>query len=69
MQLVEEFDAKTMERLGKQGEFLLRLYRTDLAKDPASHATASSRRNLMAVQHTIKQMYGTAIEEGVVSFT
>jgi hypothetical protein len=69
MQLVEELDPKTVERLGKQGEFLLRLYRADLAKDPASHATASSRSNLMAVQHTIKQVYGTAIGEGVVSFT
>jgi hypothetical protein len=57
MQLVEELDSKTMERLGKQGKFLLRLYQAELAKDPTSPGTASSRSNLMVVQHTIKQMY------------
>jgi hypothetical protein len=67
MQLVEELDSKTMERLGEQGEFLLRLYQAELAKDPTSHATASSRSNLMAVQHTIKQIYGTAVARDVAN--
>jgi hypothetical protein len=52
MQLVEELDSKTMERLGKQSGFLLMKHEVELAKDPTSEATRSSRSNLMAVQHT-----------------
>ena len=36
MQLVEELDSETIERLGKQREFLLMVHHAELAKDPAS---------------------------------
>jgi hypothetical protein len=63
MQLVEELDSETIERLGKQREFLLMVHHAELAKDPASPATESSRSNLMAAQHTIRQVYGTQLRE------
>ena len=58
MQCEEQLDLKTMERVKKQSALLLRLYEADLASDPTSHATASSRSNLMALRHTIAQLYG-----------
>jgi hypothetical protein len=61
MQLLEELDSIAISRLGKQGRFLLRIHRADLAEDPASHATKSSRSNLMAVQHTVGEIYGEAV--------
>ena len=61
MQLVEQLDSVTIERLRKQGEFLLRIYRAEFAKDPISLATEYSRSNVIAVQHTVKQMYGEAM--------
>jgi hypothetical protein len=61
MHLEEQLDSVTIERLRKQGEFLLRIYRAEFAKDPISRATESSRSNVIAVQHTVKQMYGEAI--------
>ena len=60
MQSEEQFDLGTKERVAKQGSFLLRLYQTELAKDPASRATESSRSNLIALRHTIAQVYGDA---------
>jgi hypothetical protein len=60
MQLVEELDSTTIERLAKQGEFLLRIYQAELAKDFSSHATGSSRSNLIALRYTVKQIYGDA---------
>lgn len=60
MQLVEGLDSGTIERLGKQGELLLRMYQAEFAKDPNSHATESSRSNVIALRHTVKQMYGDA---------
>jgi hypothetical protein len=58
MQLVEELDSTTIERLAKQGEFLLRIYQAELAKDFSSRSTESSRSNLIALRHTVKQIYG-----------
>jgi hypothetical protein len=65
MQLVEQLDSGTIKRLGKQGGFLLKLHKAELAKDPSSHASESSRSNLMAAQHTVKQMYGEAVARDV----
>jgi hypothetical protein len=48
MQLVEELDSGTIERLGKQDKLLLRIYQAELAKDPSSKATESSRSNVIA---------------------
>ena len=65
MHLVEELDSGSIKRLGKQVRFLLRIHQAELAKDPTSHATESSRSNLMAVQHTVKRMYGGAVARDV----
>ena len=67
MQVAEELDSGSIERLGKQGKYLLRIHQADLAKDPTSHATESSRSNLMAAQHTVKQMYGEAVARDVAN--
>jgi hypothetical protein len=67
MQLLEELDSITINRLGKQGRFLLRIHQADLAEDPASHATESSRSNLMAVQNTVREMYGEGVAQDVAT--
>jgi hypothetical protein len=64
---IEVLDSKTIERLGKQHGFLLMRHEAELAKDPTSGGTGSSRSNLMAVQHTIKQMYGTSVARDVAN--
>jgi hypothetical protein len=61
MSYLEEPDLGTIERLGEQSGFLLSTYQTELAKDPASRATESSRSNVMAFWHTIRQIYGKAV--------
>ena len=58
MQSEEQFHLGTVERVRKQSALLLRLYQAELAIDPTSCATESSRSNLMALRHTIAQMYG-----------
>jgi len=58
MQSEEQFRLGTIERVRKQNALLLRLYEAELASDPTSRATESSRSNLMALRHTIAQMYG-----------
>jgi hypothetical protein len=52
------FDSATSERLKKENGLLLRIYRTAFAKDPTSPATESARSNLIALRHTIRQVYG-----------
>ncbi|HEU5408867.1 MAG TPA: hypothetical protein VFU48_13950 [Nitrospira sp.] len=52
-----ELNAGTVARLEEQGELLLRPYNLELARDPNSHATASARSNLIALLHTITQIY------------
>ena len=66
MQLMEDLDSGSITRLGKQHRFLLRMHQAELAKDHLSRATKSSRSNLMAVQHTVRQMYGEAVGQDVV---
>ena len=53
----EQLRLGTIERARKQSALLLRLYQAELASDPTSRATESSRSNLMALRHTIAQMY------------
>jgi hypothetical protein len=67
MPVAEQLDVS--ERLRKQQEFLLRNYQAELAKDPTSRATQSSRSHLIAVQHTVEQLYGEAVARDVASFT
>ena len=66
MQLVEELDSETIKRLEKQRGFLLRVHKKELAEDPTGLATESSRSNLIAVQHTIKLLYGEAVARDAV---
>lgn len=54
------FDAERIKRFEEQSELLLRTYHAEFAKDPTSRATESSRSNLIALRHTIKQIYGEA---------
>jgi hypothetical protein len=65
MHLLEELDFGKLKHLEKQGGFLLRLHQAELAKDPGSRATESSRSNLMALQHTVQQMYGEGVARDV----
>jgi hypothetical protein len=53
-------DAETSERLQEQSGLLLRIYQADFAKDPTSPATESSRSNMIALRHSINQVYGHA---------
>jgi hypothetical protein len=65
MQRMQEFDGGTICRLVKQGEFLLRIHQAEVAKDAASQATESARSHLLAVRHTVEQVYGEAIARDV----
>jgi len=47
-----------IERLSRQVGLLLRTYQAELGKDAASHATKCARSNVIALWHTINQMYG-----------
>jgi Low affinity iron permease len=55
--------------LGKQSRFLLGRHEDELAKDAASHATESSRSNVIALWHTIKQIYGKTAVRGPLLLT
>jgi hypothetical protein len=68
MHHLKGLDSIAIERLGQQGKFLLRIHQANLATDPTSHATKSSRSNLMAVQHTVGEMYGEAVARDVTNF-
>ena len=57
----EGLDAGTLKHLVKQGGFLLKLHQAELTKDPTSHVTESSCSNLMALGHTVKRLYGSAV--------
>jgi hypothetical protein len=67
VQCIEELDSGAIERLRKQGEFLLRIYRAEFVKDPTSRAAESSRSNVIAIQHTVRQMYGEAVVRDVAN--
>jgi hypothetical protein len=62
MPVAEQLD---IERLRKQSEFLLRIYLAEFAQEPASRATQSSRSNVIAMQHTVRQLYGEAVARDV----
>jgi hypothetical protein len=65
MQVAEQLDSASIERLRKQSGFLLGIYLAEIAKDPASRATESSRSNVIAMKHTVRQMYGEAVARDV----
>ena len=63
----KQFNAATIERLGEQSGLLLKTYRAAFARDPDSQATKSSRSNLIALLHTIHQVYGVSISVDVAN--
>ena len=67
MPVAEQLDSVLSERLRKQKEFLLRNYRAELAKEPTSRATESWRSHLIAMQHTVRQIYGEVVALDVVN--
>ena len=60
MEIEAHLDAETIERLEEQNELLLRMYQAEFANDPTSLATQSSRSNMIALRHSINQVYGAA---------
>lgn len=60
-------DVATLDRLDEQSELLLRIYQAEFAKNPTSHATESSRSNLIALLHTIHQVYGATTSLAVTN--
>ena len=67
MTYLEECNSGRIEYLGKQSGFLLKTYQAELAKDPTSHGTESSRSNMIALWHTIRQVYGKAVARAVAN--
>ena len=61
MQIVDEVDSATIERVKKQHEFLLRIFQAECAKNPSSRAAESSRSNVIALRDTIKHLYGLSV--------
>lgn len=53
-----QLNPETVERLKEQSGLLLRIYQLEMAKHPASRAAESARSNLIALRHTINQIYG-----------
>jgi hypothetical protein len=60
MPIEANLDAETIQRLEEQSELLRRMYQAEFAKDPTSLATESSRSNMIALRHSIRQIYGAA---------
>lgn len=58
MNIEAPFDLAIRERLKKENGLLLKIYWAAFAKDPTSHATESARSNLIALRHTVTQLYG-----------
>jgi hypothetical protein len=61
-----QIDADTSQRLDEQSELLLRIYQAELAKDPSSRATESSRSNMIALGQSIDQIYGKGALRGLL---
>lgn len=60
-----DLNVGTFERLEDQVGLLHRAYNVELKKNPDSLATASARSNLIALLHTIAQIYGETAALGV----
>jgi hypothetical protein len=61
MQSEVRLNQETMERLEEQSGLLLRTYQAENAKDPTSRATETARSNLIALKHSISQIYGESV--------
>lgn len=62
-----QLNAETIERLEEQSALLRRIYEAELDKDPASRATESARSNLIALKHSIRQIYGESVAVDVAN--
>jgi len=67
MQSEARLDQETIERLEEQSGLLLRTYQAEIAKDPTSRATEAARSNLIALKHSISQIYGESVAVDVAS--
>ena len=67
MPVVEQLDSVKIERLRKQDRFLPGIHQAEFDKDPSSRATEFARSNVIAIQHTVRQIYGDAIARDVAS--
>jgi len=65
--MVKHTNAATIHRLGEQSGLLLKTYQGEVARNPDSEATKSSRSNLIALVHTIHQVYGASISLDVTN--
>jgi len=61
MHIEAQLALETVERLREQTGLLRRTYQAEFAKDPTSRATQSSRSNLIALRHSIHQIYGDSV--------
>lgn len=62
-----QLNSETIERLEEQSGFLRRIYEAEFAEDPASRATESARSNLIALKHSISQVYGESVAVDVAN--
>jgi hypothetical protein len=62
-----QLNPETLERLDEQAKLLLRLYQAEFAKNSTSRATESARSNLIALSHTVNQIYGESAAFGLTS--
>ena len=61
MHIEAQLALETVERLREQTGLLRRTYEAEFANDPTSRATESSRSNLIALRHSIHQLYGDCV--------
>jgi Tfp pilus assembly protein PilV len=59
-------DAKTVNRLVEQGEFLLKTFHQEYAKDRTSRETEFSRGNLAGWRHTLHTIYGDGEASAII---
>jgi hypothetical protein len=62
-----QLNPATVERLEEQSALLRRIYEAESDKDPASRSTASARSNLIALNHSISQIYGESVAVDVAN--
>jgi hypothetical protein len=67
MQSEVRLNQETIERLEEQSGLLLRTYQAEIAKDSTSRATEAARSNLIALKHSISQIYGESVAVDVAS--
>ena len=60
-------NSDTVERLEEQSALLRRIYEAEFGKDPTSRATESARSNLIALKHSIRQIYGESVAVDVTN--